>query len=292
MTSTSEHSSLWMDLAGSDFRQGYLDAGGIRTRFLHSGVDGLPVLIFLHGFGGHAEAYLRNLAAHGEHFNTFAIDMIGHGYTDKPDRDYDIPAYHEHLAAVIDALGADKVHLSGESLGGWVASSFAGRYPEKVERLVLNTMGGATMDLAVLETVREKTLAAAREPRRHTRGRLEWLMADPSAVTDDLVECRTRIYELPEAERAVRNGLVLYEEKTRRNFLMTDERLAKVQAETLVVWTTRDPTAAPEVGERIARAIPNGRYALMQACGHWPQWEDAETFNRLHLDFLLGRQGA
>ncbi|MGE3418365.1 MAG: alpha/beta fold hydrolase [Bradyrhizobium sp.] len=38
-----------------------------------------------------------------------------------------------------------------------------------------------------------------------------------------------------------------------------------------------------------ADLIPGARYALMEGCGHWPQWEDPETFNRLHLDFLLGR---
>ncbi|MEO0998206.1 MAG: hypothetical protein AAFX58_11880 [Pseudomonadota bacterium] len=49
--------------------------------------------------------------------------------------------------------------------------------------------------------------------------------------------------------------------------------------------------AAPEVGERIAAAVPNGRYTLMQGCGHWPQWEDPDTFNKLHIDFLLGTAG-
>ena len=78
----------------------------------------IPALIFLHGTGGHAEAYVRNLAAHAAHFDTYAIDMLGHGYTSKPDYDYEIPRYIEHLLGFLDARGIERVSLSGESLGG------------------------------------------------------------------------------------------------------------------------------------------------------------------------------
>ena len=58
--------SIWSDLQGVPFSQGYLDAGGVRTRYLHTGDPGKPALVFLHGSGGHAEAYVRNLEAHAE----------------------------------------------------------------------------------------------------------------------------------------------------------------------------------------------------------------------------------
>ena len=54
-------------------------------------------------------------------------------------------------------------------------------------------------------------------------------------------------------------------------------------------WVDKDPTAAVNVGEKLARLIPNARFTLMTDCGHWPQFEDPATFNKLHLDFLLGR---
>jgi 2-hydroxy-6-oxonona-2,4-dienedioate hydrolase len=57
----------------------------------------------------------------------------------------------------------------------------------------------------------------------------------------------------------------------------------------MVLWTTHDPTAPASVGEEIASHIPGSRFILMQNCGHWPQFEDAATFNRVHLDFLLSR---
>lgn len=49
----------------------------------------------------------------------------------------------------------------------------------------------------------------------------------------------------------------------------------------------KDPSGPVDEGRRIAGLIPNGRLAVMDNCGHWPQYEDAETFNRIHLDFLL-----
>ncbi len=280
------HRSIWQDLQGVAVQQGYVDAEGVSTRYLMTGAENDEVLIMLHGFGGHAEAYSRNLEAAGEHFRAYSIDMIGHGYTDRPDKPYDMPEYVEHLRAFIDAIGADRVCLSGESLGGWVAASFAIAYPERVRRMVLNTMGGATMNLEVMRTVREKTLAAAEAPRRFTRERLEWLMADPSVVHDDLVECRTRIYEQPGAAQAVKNGFILYEEEGRSRWLMDEARAATIPVPTLVIWTTKDPTAAPEVGERVAAAIPDGSYELIRDCGHWPQFENAPLFNQLQLDFL------
>ena len=84
--------SFWTDLHGTNFRQGFLDAGGIRTRYLSSGADNQPPLVFLHGTGGHVEAFTRKLGEHGKFFRTFAIDMVGDGQTDKPDRPMDIAA--------------------------------------------------------------------------------------------------------------------------------------------------------------------------------------------------------
>src|SRR5580692_6878533 len=114
--------SIWTDLRDVSFSQGWVDANGVRTRYLVSGDPSSPALLLLHGTGGHAEAYVRNLNAHRAFFRTYAIDLLGHGWTDKPDIPMEIPAYVEHLIAVLGALGLKRAHISGESLGGWVAA--------------------------------------------------------------------------------------------------------------------------------------------------------------------------
>lgn len=283
-----DYASLWGDVHRSAFEQGYLDAGGVRTRFIRAGDRSAPKLIFLHGTGGHAEAFLRNLDAHAAHFDTVLIDYLGHGWTDKPDVAYEMPDYSAHLAATLDALGFASASICGESMGGWIAAWFAIHYPDRVDRLVLNTMGGATMNPAVMKTVYDMTLAAVEDPETLTRPRLEWLMADPSVVTDDLVACRTRIYAQPGMKEAMRRILCLQVEEPRRRNLMTPANMGLIKAPTLVIWTSKDPTASVETGREIASWIPASEFAVMQNCGHWPQYEKPEEYNRLSLQFLLG----
>ena len=103
---------------------------------------------------------------HAEDRPVMAIDLLGHGYTDKPDHDYAIADYGRHVLDVLDARGWDRVHISGESLGGWIAAKLAADHPDRVEKLVLNTAGGFTANPAVMERLRALSLAAVRDPKR------------------------------------------------------------------------------------------------------------------------------
>jgi 2-hydroxy-6-oxonona-2,4-dienedioate hydrolase len=285
-----EYESVWSDLQGVRFSQGYLNAAGVRTRYLCAGDPGKPALILLHGSGGHAEAYVRNFEAHAEHFWTWAIDMLGHGYTDKPGHPLEIRHYVEHLMAVLRAIGAERASLSGESLGGWVAARAAVDHPDKVDRLVLNTAGGSQADPEVMQRIITLSVAAAENPTWETvQARIKWLMADKSKGYDDLVASRQRIYRQPGFVAAMRDIMALQDPKIRARNLLGPAEYGAITAPTLVLWTSDDPTADVEEGRRIASMIPGARFELMAGCGHWPQYEDAKTFNRLHLDFLLGR---
>lgn len=282
--------SIWSDLAQASFRQGYFDAGGIRTRFLGSGSSDSPLLLFLHGTGGHAEAYTRNLEAHGRHFNTVAIDMIGHGWTDKPAVDYEIPIYAGHVIKVLDALGQAKAYISGESLGGWVATYLAIHHPERLERIVLNTAGGWTAHPEVMAKIKRLSMEVAEDPtHERMRARLEFLMYDRTMVHDDLVAARLRIYQQANFADITRRILCLQEMPIRRRNMFTREMYASVKTPTLVLWTSHDPTATVEEGRELASMIPGSQFVVMNNCGHWPQFEDAERFNRIHLEFLLAR---
>ena len=130
--------SAWVEMLGGEVC--YYDAGGIRTRCLHAG-SGEP-LILLHGMGGHAEAYFKNIVPLASRFHVYAIDMIGHGYTDKPEIRYGIPEFVDHVRKFLKAIGAKQAHIEGESLGGWVAAWLAIEYPEEVMSLILNTNAG------------------------------------------------------------------------------------------------------------------------------------------------------
>ena len=283
------YQSIWSDLTAVSFSQGFLDADGIKTRFLSSGSPEKPLLLLLHGTGGHAEAYSRNLAAHGEHFWTVAIDLIGHGWSEKPAEGYEIPDYGRHVLAVLKALGRERAHISGESLGGWVAGWIALHHSDRVDRLVLNTSGGWTAHPEVMERIKRLSMEAVRDPSpERIRSRLEFLMHDTSKVNDDLVETRRAIYAQPGYVEVMEKVLCMQDMETRRRNMFSDEETGRIAAPTLVLWTSHDPTATPEEGKSIADLLPNSSFEVMNGCGHWPQFEDAEHFNALHIDFLRG----
>ena len=224
MAVSSVFESVWSDLQGVPCSQGYLDAGGVRTRYLHAGDTSKPTLVLLHGSGGHAEAYVRNLESHAEHFSTWSIDMLGHGYTDKPGHPLEIAHYLDHLLAFFDAIGVDRVHLSGESLGGWVAARAASDHPDRIERLVLNTAGGSQADPEVMKRIITLSMAAVEDPTWETvQARIKWLMADKSKDYDDIVASRQRIYRQPGFVAAMSDIMALQDPEIRaRNLLWPD----------------------------------------------------------------------
>jgi 2-hydroxy-6-oxonona-2,4-dienedioate hydrolase len=280
--------TLWTDLAGLDYTIRHVQVDRWSTRVLEHG-SGEP-LIIMHGTGGHLEAFTKNLRALGERFRVVLYDFPGHGWTTTTEHDLEIDAYLEHLIGLMDELGVDRAHLSGESLGGWVALKFAARYPERVNRLVLNTPGGTMATPEVMERIRSLSQAAADDPsEERIRARLEWLMADPSSVTDELVAVRRGVYARPGFARSMKHILCLQNPEVRRRNLVTDTELAAILAPTLVIWTSADPSGPADAGRAMAEKITSARFRLIEDAGHWPQWEQPAEFDQAALEFLTER---
>lgn len=287
--------SIWNELQGVDLKQTRYDAGGIRTRVIEAGA-GRPLLL-LHGTGGHAEAYSRNVAAHAAHFRTIAFDMVGHGYTDAPDIDYGEQAYVDHLRDLMDAMQIESACLSGESLGGSVAAWFALQYPARVDRLVLNTglplapdtQRGVDQMKDLLARTRQATGVPTREA---LAARMQWLFLDEASLTEELLETRLRIYSQPGraaiirklTERAI-GGLI--DPASRKTWYRPD-RLRELACPTLLLWTDHNPGQPVGLARQAAATIPDARVAVLHNSAHWPQWEEPEAFNRIHIEFLLG----
>lgn len=281
--------SIWTNLAGAEFSLSRVQVGKWSTRVLQAGpVHGAP-LILAPGTGGHLEAYSRNVASlAGRGFRVVAYDYPGHGYTTHADADLELPDYVGHLDGLLDALGIEKAHISGESLGGWVAVKYAVAHPDRVLRMVLNTPGGAISRAETMETIRRLSQAAADDPsEENIRARLEWLMADNSSVTDELVAMRRQIYARPGFAGSMRRILCLQDLQTRARNAITDEELKGIEHPTLVIWTSDDPSGPAATGIHLAETLPNGSFELITGAGHWPQWEQPATFNELVSEFLL-----
>jgi 2-hydroxy-6-oxonona-2,4-dienedioate hydrolase len=277
--------TLWTDLAGLDFSVRHVQVGPWSTRVLEHG-EGEPFLL-MHGTGGHLEAFTKNLRALGEHYRVIAYDFPGHGWSTVSTTDLEVDHYIDHLVGLMDELGIDRAHLSGESLGGWVAIKFAAKHPDRVLRMVLNTPGGTMATPEIMERIRSLSQAAADDPsEERVRTRLEWLMADPASVTDELVAVRRGIYSRPGFPESMRHILCLQDSETRRRNLVTDEELRAITAPCLVIWTSDDPSGPAKAGLDMAELLPAGEFQLISEAGHWPQWEQPGQFDSLVLEFL------
>jgi 2-hydroxy-6-oxonona-2,4-dienedioate hydrolase len=283
--------NIWPSLVDTDLSLRFIDAGGVRTRVLEAG-DG-PPLVLMHGTGGHLEAFMRNIATLSQDFRVVAFDFVGHGYSDGPDEPYTIQTYSDHLHAVLETLGIKRAHLSGESLGGWVAAWFAVQHPERVDRLMLVCPGNVTMKLDVMERLKVSTRKAVAEASHEAvRARLEWLFAPDNRhlVTDELVDVRYGIYTRPNALATIENVLVLQDPEVRQRYTWTNDWCSQIVAPTLIFWTEHDPTGPPSEGELLREWIPGSELLVLPEAGHWPQWERPPEFDRIHREFLLTRK--
>jgi 2-hydroxy-6-oxonona-2,4-dienedioate hydrolase len=286
MTDLPEHISIWAELADVDHELRHVSVGGVRTRVLWAG-DG-PDLVLLHGTGGHLEAYARDIAGLAEHFRVTVYDMVGHGWSDLPDRPYTTDVLSDHLVGLLDALGIEQAHLSGESLGGWVTAWTAAHHPDRVDRLVLNTPGNIANKPAVMQRMRDSTLAAVRTPDDATvRRRVEFLFHDKSQVTDELVNLRRQVYSRPGFVRAIENTLVLQDPVVRADFAWSPQWVGKIMAPTLLLWTDHDPTGGLDEANMLLDWLPDAELRVIAGAGHWPQWEARDEFLAEHRRFLL-----
>ncbi|MDA3129594.1 alpha/beta fold hydrolase [Aliibacillus thermotolerans] len=278
--------TIWNELADLEFKLYYVDANGVKTRVLESG-EGEP-LILLHGTGGHIEAYAKNIRGLREHFRVIVVDMLGHGYTEKPDKPYGIDSYSVHLLDLLKAMNIDKAYISGESLGGWVAAWFAAHNPGYAKALVLNTPGNVNSDPEVMARLKQSTVnAVVNANYENVKTRLEWLMYDKSVVTDELIENRRQIYSQPSYQTAVYNIVHLQEMEARQKYIWDPSWCGNIDVPTLLVWTDHDPTSSVEQAGPIKDMIPDAELVVINDAGHWPQWEQVEAFNKTLTDFML-----
>lgn len=285
--------SLWNDFVGAEIR--YIDTPTYgRIRVAEAGRKGAPVILFQHGIGGHLEAYSKNLVALSDEFHCIAFDYVGHAMSNRKLMEYTPPVLAEQVAELMDAMGIDKAHLSGESLGGWVSGFFAVKYPQRVLKLMLNTGAGIAIvsekgRADMLDLMERSKKAAGIAPSfEMVKHRIQWLIHPNNherLVTDELVNLRLRYYLMPEGFEVtpmVNRMLPRHDE-----FLVP---LEDIKAETMLLWTRDNPIHDLECARAAHARIPNASLYVMEAdAAHWPQYEDPEEFNRVARAFFAGR---
>lgn len=282
---------IWESLLGAQVR--FIDAGGIRTRIVEAG-EGTPVVL-LHGTGGHVEAFARNVIMLAGSHRVIAVDMVGHGLSDKPDIDYVPDDYVDHLETVLDALAIDRAHLVGVSLGAWVATWLALRSPARVLSIVNCT--GAVFRWPDGESTREASerkgmvsagAALAELSEQTVRERLAILFHDPSKCPEELVRIRLALYSTPRARavNAALHHMLPYDNPDRIAFSLTPARLGALEMPVLYLWGEFNPGGSLDGARRAAEVTPHGELEIIRDTGHWPQFEDPDAFNASTAHFF------
>ena len=287
MERLAQRPSIWVELLGSETR--FSDAGGVRTRSISAGAG--EALIMLHGVGGHAEAFARNVVPLGARFQAHAIDYYGHGLTDFGKLPYSKDAYVKHLFDYMDANGIERAHLVGESLGGWIAAWMAIEHPERVGKLVY-TVGAHLMvpideetqrvtDAGLQELIRLSKQFVNEPTRENVHARLRWLFHKPERdITEELVDLRWALYERGLAKPSPADSIASMDDR------LTPENLARIGVATLFLWTDHNPSQQVKTAKKAMSYVAGAEWALIEDAGHWPQWEHPETFNKIVADFL------
>ncbi|EFI6497890.1 TPA: alpha/beta fold hydrolase [Escherichia coli] len=190
------------------------------------------------------------------------------------------------LKSVVDQLDIAKIHLLGNSMGGHSSVAFTLNWPERVGKLVL--MGGGTGGMSLFTPMPTEGIKRLNQLyRQPTIENLKLMMDifvfDTSDLTDALFEARLNNML---SRRDHLENFVKSLEANPKQFPDFGPRLAEIKAQTLIVWGRNDRFVPMDAGLRLLSGIASSELHIFRDCGHWAQWEHADAFNQLVLNFL------
>lgn len=282
--------------------EGYLSisAGHLYYREFGSGDN---VLVGLHGGPGAAHDYLAPLAdLAGPEWTVYLYDQYGCGRSDTPPNgvydDFTIEEYSDRLDEVREAIGAEQLHLYGQSWGGWLALEYVLSYPDNVASLLLADTSADIQRAA--ETMRNAARSCLSDEERDD---FETLVATRSVDDDAFDEYQEKIvdehinrsdedpFEFGPSTNPDIYGVmwgpsefVLAETARLRDWSVT-ERLNEIECPTLVINGEYDEIA-PELGAQMAEGIPDAQFVEFDDASHLPLWEVRDRHANTVTEFL------
>lgn len=261
-------------------RMSFSQRGKVRVAFAHAGSG--PVVVFLHGVGGNRHNWDGQLASLGARYTCVAWDARGYGDSDNPDRPLMFNDFADDLGVLLDTIGAERAHIVGLSMGGFIAQDFYARYPQRVATLTLAaTAAGAGLLTA---EAREDFLAKRLRP------------LEAGASMRDIAPGLVEVLAGSRAGESVRNALRESLEALRpgpyqqalRALVTTDfrEGLARVGVPTLVVVGDQDRVLPEPESRLLAERIPGSRLVVIPGAGHLCNLEAPAEFDAALSAFL------
>jgi pimeloyl-ACP methyl ester carboxylesterase len=260
-----------------------LTEDAIATTFVQQGQGESPVLL-LHGFDSSVMEFRRLLPRLAAHRETWAVDLLGFGFCDRPPAVPITPAtIKTHLHATWKTLLDRPVVLVGASMGGAAALDFTLTYPDAVQQLVLLDSAGFTVGpplgkylpnaLAYLST------EILRQPRiRQSISRNAY--HDKTLASEDALRCSQLHLEHPRWRAALasftRSG----------GYPSFQSQLCDIACPTLILWGRSDKILGTQDAIAFHQAIPNSRLVWLEECGHVPHLEKPDQTAEYILQFI------
>lgn len=269
----------------------FLRVGNIQARYWAEGEQGSPVVL-IHGLGGYIESWWPNNMTLAREHRVYAVDLPGFGRSDKPAAwPYSLAGFVQFVHDFLQALGIDRASVAGHSLGGAIALQFTLTYPQMVDRLALVAPAGLGREAALMLRMASAPLIGeflTRPSLSGSRMMMEELVYDRALITDADVQFDYEISAQPGGQQAFLKtlrflGTVAGQKRSFYGPIL--EKLPTIKQPTLGFWG-RDDKIVPVKHSEAIRRIPNAWLQIFERCGHIPQFEHPQAFDRAMLEFL------
>jgi 4,5:9,10-diseco-3-hydroxy-5,9,17-trioxoandrosta-1(10),2-diene-4-oate hydrolase len=247
--------------------------------------------------GGSAAGWLPSFEALSSQHRVYALDLIGHGRTDKPSAArISLPDLTNFVHDFMLEMKIDRAGLVGHSLGAGIVLQLAIDFPDCITKMVLVGSPGLGKEITPLfrlmsiPLLGEALASGAYTPDVKKFG--DGLRAgtkNATYITDELVETLYRIEQKPDQYKMtlkiLRSGVDWMGQK-KSVYGIILQKLSSITCPTLLVWGEQDDIVPLKHAVHAARILPDARLETIERCGHIPMFDQPEIFNKLVLDFL------
>jgi pimeloyl-ACP methyl ester carboxylesterase len=246
---------------------------------------GEPLILIPYLSADHA-CYAFQVAEYAKHFTCISLDIRGKGESDKPEGVYSTELYADDTAAFMQAVGIQKAHIFGLSLGAATGMWLAARHPDKVKSLSIHS--GWTKTDPFIKSVVEGWQVMAKA--MGNVAEMVILGIFPWCLTPELYAARPDyIQSLADFVRS-RPAQPLATFIQESNAVLAHDveaQLNRITAPTQITFGRHDMVTSTRFADRMKSNIPNSELLVFEECAHAPIYEKVEEFNQKTLAFLL-----
>jgi pimeloyl-ACP methyl ester carboxylesterase len=233
-------------------------------------------LVVIHGGGGDARTWQKNIVELAEKYTVYAPDLPGYGGSQPLDGNYYIPELSQFLGSFASNLGLEKFYLVGHSLGGGVALDYALKSPQKIKKLVL--VSSLCLGREIAFWVRLFSIPAF----LRSLGVLTISVLKGIKWMAERLNPAEFIMPLSPASMTIGGNITTF----RQQAVVLEGRLAEVAVPTLLVWGAKDPIVPVRHAYRAAKVIPDCRVKVFENRGHNVHRDELVEFNSTLTGFL------